>query len=208
MGVTSVLRGPERVYRIKLSKRVANFGVVVVRRGRGSRVEPRVVAKLDENRLTGLAGLPVARNPYLQEFIAPVPVAGALSPEPGEYAVVFDSADGTGAGSFTFRYWVDDMTPPTLRLRARSVVRGRPVLVAATDTGSGVYPDSVNTTIDGSRVASVFRRGVVSIATSRLAPGPHRLRVRVSDYQEAKNTENVARILPNTRTLTTTIVVR
>jgi len=34
------------------------------------------------------------------------------------------------------------------------------------------------------------------------------LRLRVSDYQETKNTESVARILPNTRTLTTTFRVR
>ena len=63
IGVTTVLRGPERVYRIRLTKRVANFGVVVTQRGRGSRVEPRVVAQLDENRLTGYAGLPVSAQP-------------------------------------------------------------------------------------------------------------------------------------------------
>ena len=40
------------------------------------------------------------------------------------------------------------------------------------------------------------------------APGSHRLRLRVSDYQESKNTENVARILPNTRWLTATFRVR
>jgi len=34
------------------------------------------------------------------------------------------------------------------------------------------------------------------------------VRLRVSDYQETKNTENVARILPNTRTLTATFRVR
>ena len=208
IGVTTILRGPERVYRVALTKRVANFGVVVTQRGRGSRVEPRVVAQLDENRLTGWTGLPVARNPYLEEFTVPVPAAGALSPAPGVYAVVFDSAARAGAGSFTFRYWVNDVTPPTLRLRARTVSGGRPLLVAATDAGSGVYSDSVIATVDGSRVAPVYRRGVVSIATARLSPGTHRLRLRVSDYQESKNTENVARILPNTRTLIATFSVR
>ena len=39
-------------------------------------------------------------------------------------------------------------------------------------------------------------------------PGTHRLRLRVSDYQEAKNTENVGPILPNTRWLTTTFETR
>jgi len=32
------------------------------------------------------------------------------------------------------------------------------------------------------------------------------LNLTVSDYQEAKNMENVARILPNTRTVRTTFV--
>ena len=44
----------------------------------------------------------------------------------------------------------------------------------------------------------------LSIPTGRLSAGSHRLRVRVSDYQESKNTENVARILPNTRWMTAT----
>ena len=92
LGVTTVLRGPERVYRIALTRRVANFGVVVLQRGRDSRVEPRVVTGLDENRLTGYAGLPVAHNPYLEEFRVPVLAAGALSPALGVYAIVFDSA--------------------------------------------------------------------------------------------------------------------
>ena len=63
-------------------------------------------------------------------------------------------------------------------------------------------------TIDGSVVSSRFRAGVVSIVTSGLSTGKHRLRLRVSDYQETKNTENVARILPNTRTLVATFTIR
>ena len=108
-----------------------------------SRVEPRVVAALDENRLTGYAGLPVNRNPYMDAFHESVLAAGVLSPLPGEYAAVFDSAARAGAGAFTFRYWVNDVTPPVLRLRAPSVVAGEPVLVSATDAGAGVYPGSI-----------------------------------------------------------------
>ena len=90
--VTTTLRGPERVFRIRITKRVANFGVVITRLGRGSRVEPRVVAGLDENRLTGYAGLPVNHNPYIGSVPRGVLAAGALSPLPGDYAIVFDSA--------------------------------------------------------------------------------------------------------------------
>jgi len=208
IGVTTILRGPERAYRIRLRKRVANFGVVITQLARGSRVEPRVVAQFDENRLTGYAGLPVNHNPYLDEFRDGVLAAGALSPLPGEYVVVFDSGTRAGAGSFTFRYWVNDVTPPTLRVRSRTVGRGRSVQVVAADSGSGVYPNSIIATIDGEQVDAAFGRGVISLSTDGFVPGKHRLRLRVSDYQESKNTENVARVLPNTRTLTATFRVR
>jgi subtilisin family serine protease len=208
VGITTMLRGPERVFGVRLTKRVANLGVVVLRRGRSSRVEPRVVAGLDENRLTGYAGLPVNHNPYMDEFREGLLAAGALSPSPGDYAIVFDSPARSGAGSFTFRYWVNDVTPPVLRVRARTISRGKPLLATATDSGAGVYPDSIRASIDSSRVQAALRGGVISFGTSALAPGTHRLRLRVSDYQEAKNTENVARILPNTRSITVTFRVR
>ena len=206
--VTTSLRGPERVFRLRLTKPAANFGVVIVHRGRSSRVEPRVVAGLDENRLTGYAGLPTNHNPYMDAFGEPTLAAGALSPIPGEYGVVFDSAGRAGAGSFRFRYWVNDVTPPGLRLRTRVVRAGADVKIGAVDSGSGVYANSILASIDGDLVRATYRKGVVSISSRGVAPGMHRLRVRVSDYQETKNTENVARILPNTRTLTATFRVR
>ena len=208
IGVTATLRGPERVLRFRIAKRVANAGVVITQRGRGSHVEPRIVAGLDENRLTGYAGLPVNHNPYMDEFRGPVLAVGVLSPVPGEYAVVFDSAGRAGAGTFTFRYWVNDVTAPVLRLRTRSVGRGRPVLVSATDAGAGVYPESIRIFVDGTTTGGTLRGGLLSIPTGGLSAGRHRLRIRASDYQESKNTENVARILPNTRWLTTTFTIR
>ena len=208
IGVTTILRGPERVFRVRISKRVANFGVVVTSRGAGSHVEPRVVSGLDEDRLTGFAGLPVNHNPYTDQFDSGVLAAGALSPARGEYAIVFDSAARVGAGSFTFRYWVNDVTAPRLRVPSHRVRAGSPLLVSATDAGAGVYPDSIQAKVDGSIVDVRFRHGVVSVPTRSLGTGTHKLRLRVSDYQEAKNTENVGPILPNTRWLTTTFEVR
>jgi hypothetical protein len=167
-----------------------------------------MVASLDENRLTGYAALPFNSNPYLDEFHEPVPAVGALSPLPGDYAVVLDSGSRSGAGTYTFRYWVNDVTPPVLRLRTPSVTAGTPVRVAAADAGAGVYPESVVARVDGETVRATYRRGVISISTRELAPGRHTLALRVSDYQESKNTENVARILPNTRAITVTFRVR
>jgi subtilisin family serine protease len=208
IGVTTTLRGPERLFRFRIAGRVANAGVVVTQLGRGANVEPRVVAGLDENRLTGYAGLPVNHNPYLDEFREPVRAAAVLSPARGEYAVVFDSPERAGAGRFTFRFWVNDVTPPTARLRTRRVARGRPVLVSVTDAGAGIYPQSVRVLVDGSSSRATLSGGLLSIPTGSLSAGAHRLRVRVSDFQESKNTENVARILPNTRWLTATFTVR
>jgi subtilisin family serine protease len=211
VGVTTVLNGPETVYRVRLTRRVANFGVVITRRGRGSRVEPRIVAGLDENRLTGYAGLPFAVNPYLAGpfgFQTPIPVVAALSPLPGDYAVVFDSANRAGAGSFTFRYWVNDVTRPSVRLVDRTVERGEPLRVRVGDGGSGIDPGSPFATIDGQPVSAVYRDGTVRVPTAALAGGRHRLRLQVSDWQESKNTENVVGVLRNSRVLQATVVVR
>jgi len=117
-------------------------------------------------------------------------------------------ATGSGAGAFTFRYWMNDRTPPTARLRTQVVRRGRPIVLAVSDAGAGVYPDSIRAAIDGRTVRVTYRGGVVRIPTAGFSAGKHRLRFRISDYQETKNTENVARILPNTRTLSATIRVR
>jgi len=208
VGLNTSLRGPEAVYRVRLTRPAANFGVVVTQNPPGSRIEPRVVSGLDENRLTGYAGLPVHHNPYLDGFRSPVLAAGALLPLPGEYAIVFDSATRAGAGRFSFRYWINDITPPTLRLRTRVLRHGADsVIVSATDAGSGVHPDSLHATIDGTLTRAKYQRGVVRVRITGFAVGKHRLRLRVSDYQETKNTENVARILPNTRILTSTFTI-
>ncbi len=206
--VTARLAGPERVFRVRLTRNVANFGVAITSRGRGVRVEPRVVAAGDESRLMGVASLPVNTNPYLAAFGEPTLAAGVLRPPPGVYDVVFDSKDAAGAGRFTFRYWVDDVTPPTVRPLTRSVPRGREIRFRLTDAGSGVDPASLQVTVDGRWQDASFSGTLLRIATRGMRPGRHVVRVRVSDYQETRNDENVARILPNTRQRGTAVTIR
>jgi subtilisin family serine protease len=206
--VTPSLAGPEQVFRITVPARTANFGVVVTARTRGARVEPRVIVGGDQNRLTGYAALPFYLNPYLALFGRPVLAAGALSPLPGTYDIVFDSATPAGAGPFTFRYWLNDVTPPTARLVAGSVRRGAAVRVAVADRGAGIDPATLVVRVDGNSVNAQVRGGFVSVSTADLAPGRHRLRLQLSDYQESRNMENVTRILPNTRVLSTAFTVR
>ena len=206
--VSALLQGPEQVFRVTLTKPVANFGVVIVRRDGGARVEPRVVSAGDENRLTGYAALPLNLNPYLAEFGSPVLAAGAVRPLAGSYDVVFDSPSAAGAGGYAFRFWIDDTRPPSATLTQARVRRGTPLVVRVADSGSGVDPTTAKVTIDGKGRSVTAGSGSVRIGTDGLRRGSHRLRLQVSDYQESRNMENVPPILPNTRVLATTIVIR
>jgi hypothetical protein len=204
-GVARTLDGPEQVFRVRISGPVANFGVAVVS---GGRIEPRVVVAGDENRLTGYVGLPLNLNPYTTFYGRRQPVAGAVLPDPGLYDVVFDSATAAQAGKFTFRLWIGDTKAPTLKLLARTVRRGAPLAVAATDAGAGVDPGTIVARLDGKVVAARLVDGKIAFKTAALKRGRHTLTMTVSDYQEAKNMEDVGPILPNTRSLRTTFVVR
>ena len=201
------LAGPEQAFAVEVTRPVANIGVVLLSRGQGVTVEPRVIAG-SEHRLTGHAALPVVGNPYLAAYDDAAPVAAALAPTPGVYHVVFDSPTRAGAGPFRFRVWVDDISPPTLQLLGHTVRRGAPLRVRATDSGAGVYPGSIVARVDGQKVKAQLHAGVVELQTATLTAGTHRLRLQASDWQEAKNTENVARILPNTAILTVAFTVR
>jgi hypothetical protein len=206
--VSARLTGPEQVFRVRVGPGVANFGVVVIRRGPGSRVEPRVVRSGDENRLTGYSALPLDQNPYVEEFGGAVPAAGALRPAAGVYDIVFDSATRAGAGTFRFRLWIDDGTPPKAKLARRTFLRGDPIRLRVSDSGSGVDVRSLEATLDGKAARARLVGTEIRIPTGGLAAGRHRLRVSVADYQETRNNENVTRILPNTRVVSTVVTVR
>jgi hypothetical protein len=51
-------------------------------------------------------------------------------------------------------------------------------------------------------------RGRLTVTLPTLAAGKHTLVLQVSDFQESKNMEDVARILPNTRTFRATFLTR
>jgi subtilisin family serine protease len=197
------LSGREVVYRIHIRRRIANFGVAVIARNRGVAVEPRVVRASDENRLTGYTGLPFDQNPYRSSYGRHRLVAGAVLPAPGVYDVVFDTPRGARSGAFRFRFWQGDVRPPSVRVLG---VRNRFLELAVTDRGSGVDPQSLQVQIDGDLVTASYASGRARVPVADLARGRHALTFTVSDYQETKNMEDVARILPNTRTLRTSFV--
>jgi subtilisin family serine protease len=208
------LDGPEQVFTVRLTNGVANFGVAVIGHAPGVSIQPRVVARDDENRLTGYPALPVNINPYLPLFLVGLePVAGAVLPSKGPYDVVFDSTSRSNAGKFTFRFWIGDRTRPSARLLTRSPKAGTPLRLQVSDRGSGVDPESLIATVDGrnERVAYSRSKNLATISPARLSglsPGRHKLVFQASDYQESRNMEDVGPILPNTRMLTTSFRLR
>ena len=188
--------GPERAYRVTVAGGPANFGVVVL----SGRAVPHVTFDGSEERLAGYVGLPLDLNPYRKTYGASVPIAGVDVPAAGPYDIVFDTRSRAQAGPFTFRYWVNDVTSPKLRV----TVKRRTIVVAASDAGSGVDPTTFTVTVDG-RAAATHGKVVLTVKARK---GRHTVVVHASDYQEAKNMENVPPILPNTTTLRTTAVVR
>jgi subtilisin family serine protease len=198
LGVARTLLGPEQVFRVSLTRPVANFGVAIT--GGGRNIEPRVVRAGDENQLLGQIGLPFNANPYLPAYGTPLPVAGAVLPARGDYDVVFDSGTAAGAGAFTFRFWIGDTTPPRLKLIS---TRGGRLRVRAVDNGAGIDAQFVRLSVDGSARSARYEAGRNEITASLkgLRRGRHRFTLTVSDYQEPKNMENVPKILPNTARL-------
>jgi subtilisin family serine protease len=190
------LAGPEQVFAFKLTRTVANIGARVVSQQGAAKVTPRMVRDGDENRLTGYTGLPGDFNPYRSSFGSGTPVVAAILPARGTYDVVFDSVSSATAGRFTFRFWVNDFSPPTVKLRGYS--KGV-VTLSVADTGSGVDSHSLSAAVDGVRHDVTFAGGLARIKSGTLARGSHKVTLVVSDFQESKNMEDVARILPNTR---------
>jgi subtilisin family serine protease len=208
VGVPTHLGGPEEVFRFRLMRRVANFGVVVVASGRGVRVSPRLVAGDDENRLVGYTGLPTSLNPY-QQFARPEPVVADVLPDPGTYDFVFDTPTGAKPGAFTFRFWVNDTAPPSIKLLGRTTIAGRLVRFAVRDAGSGVDRRSLRVEIGGKPFPFfTYAHGVLSIRTKSLQAGRQFLTVTASDNQETKNMEDVGPVLPNTRVLHAAVTLR
>ncbi|HEY8791288.1 MAG TPA: hypothetical protein VIL96_00195, partial [Gaiellaceae bacterium] len=110
---------------------------------------------------------------------------------------------------FSFRFWIDDTSRPSVRLPTRTVSRGERLRLLVTDRGSGVDPSSLLAQVDG-RVRPILyspTSGLVQVGLGRLATGRHRLVFTAADYQETKNTEDAQTTLPNTRRLATTFVV-
>jgi subtilisin family serine protease len=206
LGVSQRLSGPEQVFRFRIRGRVANAGAVVLSGG----VSPRLVRAGSEDRLAGYTALPVRLNPYQPNFFGLVPVVGVFRPAPGLYDLVFDTRSRRAAGPFRFRFWVNDVKPPSVRLLTRSVRRGGKLVLRVGDRGSGVDRPSLLATVDRRFRRVVYFPGAnrAEVRLGALGRGRHTLVFTASDVQETKNNENAAATLPNTRRLSATFSVR
>jgi hypothetical protein len=206
--VSNALDGPEQVFRVALSGRVANFGVVVTGHARGVNVSPRIVFPGDENHLVGIPALPENENPYQDAYGLLEPVSAVIAPASKTYDVVFDTRSRGQAGAFTFRLWINDTAPPAVKLTTPSVPAGASKLVVAvTDKGSGVDRGSVVARVDGNRRPVAYAAGKATVAVEGLAAGKHSLELTVSDLQETKNMEAYGGVLPNTRVFRASFIV-
>ena len=181
--------GPERVYRIHVPAGAANFGVAVL----SGNVVPHVTFDGSEDRLAGYTALPLDLNPYRKTLRRCAGASRRSSCRPAAPTTSSSTAPTAGGRPFTFRYWVNDVTPPRLRVRStrgvdrrrgdRHRLRRRPV-VDRGDARREARRDALRLRRDPHRGGEGTRTASCS---------------RVADYQETKNMEDVAKILPNTR---------
>ncbi|HET7760164.1 MAG TPA: S8 family serine peptidase [Gaiellaceae bacterium] len=210
LGVAARLAGPEQVFRFVVRGRIANAGAVVTSQSAGVHVSPRLVRAGNEDMLAGYTGLPLRLNPYLPGYFGIVPAVGVFRPAPGTYDLVFDTRSRRATGRFTFRFWLNDTTPPSVGLLTRSIGRGGSLLLRVRDRGSGVDPSTMTGSVDGRARHLVWDQahGLVQVRLPALPRGRHKLALTVSDYQESKNNENGATVLPNTRHFAAVFTVR
>jgi len=206
--------GAEVLYSLRLAHRVANAGVSIVSSPPGVRIDPFFLGARDENSVQGFAGTPVDVNELTYDYLQPISSAGASMPRPGRYYVAVDSGRNrysgrSYAGRYVLRSWVNDVTPPSVRLLTTRVSTGRPTIALRTiDRQSGVDPASLTIGYEGSLVgASTYdpESGVAIFALPSAAPALRRgtmtIRLVSSDYEEAKNIDTPGTaIMPNTRT--------
>jgi hypothetical protein len=213
--------GSEHLYYTDINSPVVNFGVSVLAQTRGAVIDPFVLGSQDENDVQGYAGTPTDVNGLTYDANLDIGAAGAQFPRLQRFFVSVDSrADPfTNAplkGQYLLNSWVNDVTPPFVRLLTTRVSAGRPLIVGqAVDLGSGVDPLSLVIGYNKALVgASAYDPATglivfgIPIAAPRFKPGKTTAIVEASDYQESKNINTVGNDLyPNTAFLRSRITV-
>jgi minor extracellular serine protease Vpr len=224
---TAIEDGAEHVYSIDIPAKTVNFGAVVVDPALDIRapvadlldanapIHPWLLGSLDESNVQGYGGTPINMNGYMPDFIFNVGATGAVLPAAGTYYIAVDSGKNpfTGkplAGRYVLRSWIDDVTPPKVKLLTTRLAAGRPSIVArVTDAKSGVDPLSLLLLYKTTQIPAHSFDPQTGIAVfqipkdvTALTPGPSFMRLVASDFQEAKNVSTPGdEAMPNTRFL-------
>src|SRR3989442_6087618 len=204
--------GSETLYVTSIDTPVANLGVSVEAATVGSLVDPWFLGSPNERDVQGYAGTPVNANELMSDFQVDIGAAGASFPKVQRFWIAVDSSSDAFThrplpGAYVLRSWVNDVTPPKIRLLTRRVTAGRPTIVARViDKGAGVDPLSLVIAYRGVLVGAVLYDPTSGIAifplpqqAAAIPKGSTRAILTASDYQESKNVNSVgADILPNT----------
>jgi len=204
--------GAEHLYSVDITEPIVNFGVSVLASTPGSLIDPFVLGSKDENDVQGYAGIPTDVTALTFDANIDVGAAGVQFPVLQRFYVAVDSradpfTDKSQKGKYVLNAWIDDLTPPSVRVLTTRITAGRPLIVAqAVDSGAGVDPLSLVINYSGALVgASDYdpSTGLIVFGIPTAAPkfkaGKTNMILMASDYQEAKNINTVGdSIYPNT----------
>ncbi len=213
--------GSEHLYYTDVNEPIVNLGVSILASSGGGLIDPFVLGSKDENDVQGYAGIPTDVNSLTYDSNFDIGAAGVQFPRLQRFYVVVDSradpfTNRPQKGQYLMNAWINDLTPPAVRMLTTKVSAGRPLLVAqAVDAQSGVDPLSLVVNYNGALVgASAYDpvSGLVLFGLPTAAPklkaGTTKAIVEASDYQEAKNINTVGNdIYPNTAFLQTKLTV-
>jgi minor extracellular serine protease Vpr len=213
--------GAEHLYSVDITEPIVNFGVSVLASSVGALIDPFVLGSKDENDVQGYAGIPTDVNALTFDANIDVGAAGAQFPRIQRFYVSVDSradpfTNKSQKGQYLLNAWINDLTPPSVRILTTRVTAGRPLIVAeAVDAGSGVDPLSLvinysNALVGASQYDPASGLIVFGIPTAapKFKAGKTNTIVMASDYQEAKNINTVGdSIYPNTRFKATKLTV-
>ena len=213
--------GFEHLYSTEINEPVVNFGVSVIASTPGSLVDPFVLGSPNENDVQGYAGTPTDVNALTFDANVDIGAAGAQFPRLQRFYIAVDSradpfTNKPLKGKYLLNAWLNDLTPPAVRLLTTRVTAGRPLIVAqAIDLGSGIDPLSLVVNYNKALVgASAYDplTGLIIFgiptAAPKFKPGKTTALVLASDFQESKNINTVGNnLFPNTTFLQSKITV-
>jgi subtilisin family serine protease len=202
--------GGEDLYVFHLNDAAVNLGVSVLAQD-GGVIDPFILGAPDENTVQGYAGTPFDVNAFTFDFLAPVEAAASDFPRQKAYYVAVDSPRDsfTGkllSGRYLLNAWVNDVTPPAVKVLTTRVAAGRPTLaVQALDGGSGVDPFSLVLAYRGVLIGAALYDPGTGLALfpipSQAPPIPAAKMPATAvayDYQETKNVDQAGdNVLPN-----------